>query len=113
LTIYGDGQQTRSFCYVSDLVEGIYRLFDSDRTEPTNVGNPGEFTMLELAAMVVELTGSTSSLEYRALPADDPRQRKPDITVARQVLGWEPTVPLRDGLRRTIEYFREVVSGGR
>ena len=113
LTVYGNGQQTRSFCYVSDLIEGIYRLFHSERVQPTNVGNPGEFTMLELAAMVIDLTGSTSTLEYRSLPADDPRQRKPDITVARNVLGWEPTVQLRDGLRRTIEYFRDVVPGGR
>ncbi|MGH7593125.1 MAG: UDP-glucuronic acid decarboxylase family protein [Gemmatimonadales bacterium] len=113
LTVYGTGQQTRSFCYVSDLVEGIYRLFHSDRVEPTNVGNPGEFTMLELAALVLELTGSTSRLEYRPLPADDPRQRQPDIAVARAVLGWEPTVQLREGLRRTIEYFRQAVTGGR
>lgn len=113
LTVYGNGQQTRSFCYVSDLIEGIYRLFHSERVQPTNVGNPGEFTMLELAAMVIDLTGSKSTLEYRALPADDPRQRKPDITVARNVLGWEPTVQLRDGLRRTVEYFRDVVPGGR
>ena len=113
LTVYGNGEQTRSFCYVSDLVEGIYRLFQSSRVEPTNVGNPGEFTMLELAALVLELTGSASRLEYRPLPADDPRQRKPDITVARAVLGWEPQVPLRDGLLRTIEYFRQVVRDGR
>jgi dTDP-glucose 4,6-dehydratase len=113
LTVYGNGQQTRSFCYVSDLIEGIYRLFHSERVQPTNVGNPGEFTMLELAAMVIDLTGSKSTLEYQSLPADDPRQRKPDITVARNVLGWEPTVQLRDGLRRTIEYFRDVVPGGR
>ena len=113
LTVFGDGQQTRSFCYVSDLVEGIYRLFHGTRTEPTNVGNPGEFTMLELAALVIELTGSGSTLDFRALPADDPRQRKPDITVARTVLGWEPRVQLREGLGRTIEYFREVVTGGR
>jgi dTDP-glucose 4,6-dehydratase len=113
LTVYGNGQQTRSFCYVSDLIEGIYRLFHSERVQPTNVGNPGEFTMLELAAMVIDLTGSASTLEYQSLPADDPRQRKPDITVARNVLGWEPTVQLRDGLRRTIEYFRDVVPGGR
>ena len=113
LTMYGSGQQTRSFCYVSDLVEGVYRLFHSDRVEPTNLGNPGEFTMLELAALVLELTGSASKMEHRPLPSDDPRQRKPDVTVARAVLGWEPRVPLRDGLRRTIEYFRQVVPGGR
>jgi len=113
LTVYGHGQQTRSFCYVSDLVEGMYRLFHSERWEPTNVGNPGEFTMLELAALVLELTGSTSPLEHRPMPADDPKQRKPDITVARTVLKWEPGVPLREGLARTIEYFRKVVAGGR
>ena len=113
LTVYGHGQQTRSFCYVSDLVEGIYRLFLSDRTEPTNIGNPGEFTMLELAALVLEMTESRSALEHHPMPADDPKQRKPDITVAKAVLGWEPTVPLRDGLARTIEYFREVVASGR
>ncbi len=112
LTVYGHGRQTRSFCYVSDLVEGIYRLFHSDRSDPTNVGNPGEFTMLELAALVLELTGSKSALEHRPMPADDPKQRKPDITVAKSVLHWEPSVPLRDGLVRTIEYFRKVVAGG-
>jgi len=111
LTVYGTGQQTRSFCYVSDLVEGIYRLFNSGRTEPTNLGNPGEFTMLELASLVLELTASRSSLEHRSLPADDPRQRQPDITVARSVLGWEPKVPLREGLAATIDYFREVHDG--
>ena len=109
LTVYGDGLQTRSFCYVSDLIEGIYRLFNSSRTEPTNIGNPGEFTMLELAEQVLALIPTTSSIDFRPLPQDDPRQRKPDITVAREALGWEPQVPLADGLRRTAEYFREVV----
>jgi dTDP-glucose 4,6-dehydratase len=113
LTVYGHGQQTRSFCYVSDLVEGIYRLFHSDRIEPTNLGNPGEFTMLELAALVLELTGSTSRLEHHPMPPDDPKQRKPDITIAKAVLGWEPRVPLREGLGRTIEYFRTVAANGR
>ena len=113
LTVYGHGQQTRSFCYVSDLVEGIYRLFHSDRIEPTNVGNPGEFTMLELAALVLELTGSGSILEHRPMPPDDPKQRQPDITIAKAVLHWEPQVPLRDGLGRTIDYFRSVVADGR
>ena len=113
LTVYGHGQQTRSFCYASDLVEGIYRLFHSERVEPTNVGNPGEFTMLELAAIVLELTGSKSKLEHHPMPPDDPKQRKPDITVAKSVLGWEPQVTLRDGLVRTIDYFRTVVTDGR
>ena len=113
LTVYGHGQQTRSFCYVSDLVEGIYRLFHSDRIEPTNVGNPGEFTMLELAALVLELTGSGSILEHRPMPPDDPKQRQPDITIAKAVLRWEPQVPLREGLGRTIDYFRTVVADGR
>ena len=113
LTVYGHGQQTRSFCYVSDLVEGIYRLFHSDRIEPTNVGNPGEFTMLELAALVLELTGSTSILEHRPMPPDDPKRRQPDITIAKAVLHWEPQVPLREGLGRTIDYFRTVVADGR
>ncbi len=111
LTVYGAGLQTRSFCYVSDLIEGIYRLFNSSRTEPTNIGNPVEFTMLELAEQVLALTGSSSTLEFRPLPTDDPRQRKPDITVARTVLGWEPEVPLAEGLVRTAEYFRGVTSG--
>ncbi len=111
LTVYGDGLQTRSFCYCSDLIEGIYRLFQSNRTAPTNVGNPGEFTMVELAEQVLALTGSTSPLVHRPLPQDDPKMRKPDITIAKSVLGWEPTVPLRDGLQRTIEYFRGSVSG--
>jgi dTDP-glucose 4,6-dehydratase len=113
LTVYGHGEQTRSFCFVSDLVEGIYRLFQSERIEPTNIGNPGEFTMLELAAQVLELTGSTSTLHHLPMPPDDPRQRKPDITVANSVLGWQPTVALREGLIRTIDYFREVIASGR
>lgn len=113
LTVYGHGQQTRSFCFVSDLVEGIYRLFQSERIEPTNIGNPGEFTMLELAAQVLELTGSRSTLRHLPMPPDDPRQRKPDITVASSVLGWQPAVALREGLIRTIDYFREVVASGR
>lgn len=107
LTIYGDGQQTRSFCYVSDLVEGIYRLFMSDRVDPTNIGNPTEFTVRQLAEAVLELTGSTAPLVSRPLPTDDPRVRQPDITVARTVLGWTPAVPLREGLVHTVAYFRE------
>ncbi len=106
LTVYGDGQQTRSFCYVSDLVEGIYRLFMSDRVDPTNVGNPTEFTVRQLAEQVLALTGSTSSLRTLPLPEDDPKVRQPDITIARSVLGWEPAVALHDGLQDTIAYFR-------
>src|SRR5512136_2225132 len=97
LTLYGDGSQTRSFCYASDLIEGIYRLFASDRTDPTNIGNPNEFTVRQLAEQVLRLTGSRSSIVTRPLPTDDPKVRRPDITVARQVLGWEPRVELEEG----------------
>jgi len=110
LTVYGDGSQTRSFCYVSDLVDGIYRLFQSDRTEPTNVGNPNEFTVQQLAEAVIRLTGSRSRIERHPLPTDDPKVRQPDIKVARGVLGWEPAVQLEAGLQRTIEYFRGLMS---
>ena len=108
ITIYGDGQQTRSFCFVDDLVEGLIRLMDSpgDLTGPVNLGNPGEFTMLELAELVLELTGSRSPIEHRSLPADDPRQRRPDISLAGEALGWAPTVALREGLQTTINYFQ-------
>jgi dTDP-glucose 4,6-dehydratase len=109
LTIYGDGSQTRSFCFVSDLVEGIYRLFMSSRTEPTNIGNPTEFTVRELAGLVKEMTGSPAPIVYHPLPVDDPKVRQPDITIARAELGWEATVPLDEGLARTIEYFRKIV----
>ncbi|QBG46652.1 SDR family oxidoreductase [Verrucomicrobia bacterium S94] len=107
ITIYGDGTQTRSFCYVSDLIEGWIRLMNSpdEITGPINIGNPGEFTMIELAENVIELTNSSSKLVYEPLPADDPKQRKPDITLAKEKLGWEPKVPLREGLAKTIEYF--------
>ena len=109
LTVYGDGSQTRSFCYVDDEIEGVWRLYHSERVEPTNVGNPDEFTVAELAEIVLEETGSRSSIEYLPLPEDDPRVRRPDITVAQELLGWEPRVSLRDGLRRTIPYFRRLV----
>ena len=111
ITIYGDGSQTRSFCYVDDLIEGMIRLMDSpdDVTGPINVGNPGEFTMIELAENVLRLTGSRSKLVRMPLPADDPKQRKPDITKARTVLGWEPKVQLEDGLKETIAYFRKLL----
>ena len=113
LTVYGDGSQTRSFQYVDDLIEGMTRMMATARefTGPVNIGNPGEFTMLELAEAVIRLTGSASSIEHRPLPQDDPRQRKPDIALAHKVLGgWEPLVPLEEGLRHTIDYFRHVLS---
>jgi dTDP-glucose 4,6-dehydratase len=106
LTIFGNGEQTRSFCYVDDEVEGIMRLLDSDLTGPVNIGNPNEFTILELAQLVLELTGSGSPLEFLPLPADDPVQRKPDITLARTQLGWEPTTDLGTGLRQTIDWYK-------
>jgi UDP-glucuronate decarboxylase len=111
ITVYGDGTQTRSFCYVSDMVDGLVRLMQSPRevTGPVNLGNPKEFTMQELAGMVTDLCGSESRLEFRPLPVDDPRQRRPDITRARELLGWQPTIPLAEGLRPTIEYFRRFV----
>ena len=109
LTIYGDGSQTRSFCFVSDLIEGIYRLFMDGDSGPTNIGNPVEFTVRQLADIVIELTGSRAPIVHRDLPVDDPKVRQPDITRARQMLGWEPQVPLRDGVMRTIEYFRALV----
>jgi dTDP-glucose 4,6-dehydratase len=111
LTVYGDGSQTRSFCYVEDLVEGIVRLFERGTPEPTNIGNPGEFTVRQLADHVLALTGSRSEIVYRPLPEDDPRVRQPDISRARQLLGWEPCVPLDEGLTRTIAYFHEVLDG--
>ena len=109
LSIYGDGSQSRSFCYVEDEVDGIFRLFNSDRTDPTNVGNPIEFTIHELAHIVIEQTGSSSKIVTLPLPEDDPKVRRPDITVAREVLGWEPKIDLREGLSRTIPYFRKLV----
>ena len=107
ITIYGDGSQTRAFCYVDDLIEGFVRLMAApdDVTGPINLGNPGEFTIKQLAEMTVRMTGSKSKLEFRPLPEDDPKQRRPDITVASRVLDWKPTVKLEDGLRKTIEYF--------
>jgi dTDP-glucose 4,6-dehydratase len=109
LTVYGDGSQTRSFCYVDDEIRGILALLDSNERGPINIGNPVEFTMLELAQLVLELTGSQSQLVYEALPADDPLQRCPDISLARQLLGWEPIVGLRDGLRNTINWFQKTL----
>jgi UDP-glucuronate decarboxylase len=111
ITIFGDGQQTRSFCYVDDLVEAMIRMMGtaSDFPGPVNIGNPGEFTMLGLAEMVIKLTASTSKLVYRSLPSDDPKQRQPDIGLARQALAWEPKVSLEDGLKETIGYFRRAL----
>jgi dTDP-glucose 4,6-dehydratase len=103
ITVFGDGGQTRSFTYVSDLIRGIISLAESGYHDPVNIGNPDEFTLLELAETVKELTGSTSELIYEALPVDDPKQRKPDIALAQELLGWSPEVPLRAGLQRTIE----------
>jgi dTDP-glucose 4,6-dehydratase len=113
LTVYGDGTQTRSFCYVDDEIEGIYRLFHHGDSEPTNIGNPEEYTVADLARIVLELTGSKSKIDYRPLPSDDPRQRRPDISRARAMLGWEPKVPVREGVARTIEYFRSLLNSDR
>jgi len=107
MTVFGDGSQTRSFCYCDDLVEGIYRLLKSDEVNPTNIGNPSEMTILQFAEKVRELTGSKSEIVFRDLPEDDPKVRQPDISKARAVLGWEPKVDLQDGVTRTLAYFRE------
>jgi UDP-glucuronate decarboxylase len=113
VTIYGDGSQTRSFCYVDDLIDAMLRMMDSEKGffGPVNIGNPGEFTMLELAEKVLRMTGSKSRLVHKPLPADDPKQRRPDITLARAKLGWEPKVALEDGLAHTIAYFRKLLGG--
>ena len=113
LTVYGDGSQTRSFCYVDDQVRGLVALADSDHVGPVNIGNPHEFTVLELARTVLEITGSESGIRFEPLPADDPAQRRPDITLAREILGWEPTVELAEGLERTIPWLaRESAASG-
>lgn len=109
ITIFGDGSQTRSFCYVSDLIEGIYRLMLSEQHEPVNIGNPHEMTIREMAEAIIRLTGSASELHFKPLPVDDPKVRQPDITLARELLGWEPRVDLEAGLTRTIAWFREVL----
>jgi dTDP-glucose 4,6-dehydratase len=106
LTVFGDGSQTRSFCFVDDEVEGIWRLLNSDHTDPMNIGNPAEMTVLQFAEEIVRLTGTRSEIVFKPLPEDDPKVRQPDISLARKVLGWEPRVPLEEGLRRTIEFFR-------
>ena len=114
ITIYGDGSQTRSFCYVDDLIECMVRFMASpaDFTGPMNMGNPGEFTIRELAEKVIAITGSKSVIEHRPLPADDPTQRRPDITLAKEKLGWQPTVPLDEGLKKTIAYFDDMLRTG-
>lgn len=111
ITIYGDGTQTRSFCYVDDLIDGMIKLMNSEKdfTGPVNIGNPGEFTMLELAQKVIELTGSDSKIVYEPLPSDDPMQRKPVIDLAKEKLGWQPTVQLEEGLLKTIAYFKQIL----
>jgi UDP-glucuronate decarboxylase len=110
ITVYGDGSQTRSFCYVDDLIEGFLRLMEQTETVgPVNIGNPGEFTMLELAELVLKKVGGKSKIVYKDLPADDPRQRQPDITLAKKYLKWEPKVPLEQGIEKTIEYFRSEI----
>ena len=110
ITIYGDGQQTRSFCYVDDLIEGFVRLMNQDETTgPVNIGNPGEFTMLELAEKVMAKVGGPSKLVFQGLPGDDPRQRKPDIALAKNKLNWQPSIDLDIGLDRTIAYFKTVI----
>lgn len=112
ITLYGDGSQTRSFCFVDDLVDGLLRLLFSPReiTGPINLGNPSEFTIRQLAELVIRMTGSSSKLVFRALPTDDPKQRRPDITTAQEVLGWSPTIPLEQGLQKTITHFRDVLA---
>jgi UDP-glucuronate decarboxylase len=111
LTVYGNGSQTRSFCYVDDLVEGLIRMMNSAEgfTGPVNIGTPAEFTIMELARTLIRMTGSASRIDFRELPQDDPTQRRPDITLAREKLGWEPLVPLAEGLKRTIAYFQKVI----
>ena len=114
LTIYGDGSQTRSFCYVDDLIEGFVRMMNQAKIiGPVNIGNPGEFTMLELAKEVLDLTGSKSKIVYKPLPGDDPKMRRPNIELAKSALGWEPAIPLRQGLEKTIVYFEELLKGER
>lgn len=110
ITVYGDGSQTRSFCYVDDLVEGIYRLLLSDYTRPVNIGNPSEITLLQFAEEVLELTGSNSKIVFEPLPQDDPKQRQPNITKAKTILGWEPKVDRHEGLKRTLEYFKQHIN---
>jgi len=111
ITVYGDGGQTRSFCYVDDEVRGLLALYDSDEHMPTNIGNPNEFTILELAHVVIDVLGSGSEIVFESLPIDDPMQRRPDISKAKRLLDWEPSVQLREGVQRTADYFRNRGAG--
>ena len=111
VTVFGDGTQTRSFCFITDLVDGIIRLMLSKEAGPINIGNPQEMTIEQIARLIIEMTGSKSTIVYKPLPTDDPKVRQPDITLARTLLGWEPKVPLDQGLGRTIDYFRNKVLG--
>jgi dTDP-glucose 4,6-dehydratase len=111
ITIYGDGTQTRSFCYVDDLIDGITKLLDSDEAEPVNLGNPEEISVLDFAKEILRLTGSKSRIVFCPLPQNDPKVRQPDITKAKKVLGWEPKVSRQEGLRKTVEYFRKKLGG--
>src|SRR5690606_10629956 len=108
LTVFGDGSQTRSFCFIDDLIEGIYRLLLSDYPYPVNIGNPDEITILQFAQEIIKLTGTSQKIVYKPLPVDDPKQRQPDITKAREILGWEPKVSRQEGLRITYEYFKSL-----
>lgn len=110
LTVFGDGSQTRSFCYVSDLIDGIYRLSQSNYHEPVNIGNPGEMTVLQFAEKILAMTGSKSTIDYRPLPVDDPKIRRPDISLAKQLLGWEPKVSFDEGIERTVAYFKDFLA---
>ena len=112
VTVFGDGTQTRSFCYVSDLVDGIIRLMDADTNDPVNIGNPHEVTIEEIARTIIKLVGSTSQIVYRPLPVDDPKQRRPDITRAQTILKWEPKIGLEEGLMKTVEYFKGKIAAG-
>jgi dTDP-glucose 4,6-dehydratase len=113
MTVFGDGSQTRCFCYVDDLVEGIYRLLFSDYAQPVNIGNPNEISLKDFAEEVLKLTGSTVKIVYKELPVDDPKQRQPDITKAKTILGWEPKINRADGLKKTYDYFKALPSGER
>jgi dTDP-glucose 4,6-dehydratase len=112
LTMFGDGSQTRSFCYVSDLIDGIFRLSQSDYHEPVNIGNPREMTIMQFAEEIIRITGTSAKIEHKPLPVDDPKVRQPDITLAKRVLGWEPRVPFEEGIVETIEYFRGCLERG-